>query len=169
MPRLIWVFAGRICHFVGFAIRRLKCAALLKGLKSILLFVFIISCLSLTTPVFGIHTLVSFKRNTKLKLLCMLPTITWSYKSSQNVDKKFQMEKNLEGLTGIFLPIPRIVLFTFVLKGILLYTYCLSSPQTYSSVQGCSRKKGGLWWHFYVTPPPMKFNYCLGPPPRRST
>ena len=25
MPRLIWVFAGRICHFVGFVMRRLKC------------------------------------------------------------------------------------------------------------------------------------------------
>ena len=24
MPRLIWVFAGRICHFVGFVMRRLK-------------------------------------------------------------------------------------------------------------------------------------------------
>ena len=25
MPRLIWVFAGRICHFVGFVMRRLIC------------------------------------------------------------------------------------------------------------------------------------------------
>ena len=25
MPRLIWVFAGRKCHFVGFVMRRLKC------------------------------------------------------------------------------------------------------------------------------------------------
>ena len=25
MPRLIWVFAGRTCHFVGFVMRRLKC------------------------------------------------------------------------------------------------------------------------------------------------
>ena len=25
MPRLIWVFAGRTCHFVGFVVRRLKC------------------------------------------------------------------------------------------------------------------------------------------------
>ena len=25
MPRLIWVFAGRTCQFVGFVIRRLKC------------------------------------------------------------------------------------------------------------------------------------------------
>ena len=25
MPRLIWVFAGRICHFVGFVMRRLMC------------------------------------------------------------------------------------------------------------------------------------------------
>ena len=25
MPRLIWVFAGRTCHFVGFVTRRLKC------------------------------------------------------------------------------------------------------------------------------------------------
>ena len=24
MPRLIWVFAGRTCHFVGFVVRRLK-------------------------------------------------------------------------------------------------------------------------------------------------
>ena len=24
MPRLIWVFAGRTCHFVGFVMRRLK-------------------------------------------------------------------------------------------------------------------------------------------------
>ena len=28
MPRLIWVFAGRTCHFVGFVMRRLKCSAL---------------------------------------------------------------------------------------------------------------------------------------------
>ena len=26
MPRLIWVFAGRTCHFVGFVTRRLNCA-----------------------------------------------------------------------------------------------------------------------------------------------
>ena len=26
MPRLIWVFAGRTCHFVGFVMRRLKCS-----------------------------------------------------------------------------------------------------------------------------------------------
>ena len=26
MPRLIWVFAGRTCHFVGFVMRRIKCA-----------------------------------------------------------------------------------------------------------------------------------------------
>ena len=26
MPRLIWVFAGRTCHFVGFDMRWLKCA-----------------------------------------------------------------------------------------------------------------------------------------------
>ena len=25
MPRLIWVFTGRTCHFVGFVMRRLKC------------------------------------------------------------------------------------------------------------------------------------------------
>ena len=25
MPRLIWVFAGRTCHLVGFVMRRLKC------------------------------------------------------------------------------------------------------------------------------------------------
>ena len=25
MPKLIWVFAGRTCHFVGFVMRRLKC------------------------------------------------------------------------------------------------------------------------------------------------
>ena len=25
MPRLIWVFAGRTCHLVGFFMRRLKC------------------------------------------------------------------------------------------------------------------------------------------------
>ena len=25
MPRLIWVFTGHICHFVGFVVRRLKC------------------------------------------------------------------------------------------------------------------------------------------------
>ena len=25
MPRLIWVFAGRTCHFVGFVMRRLHC------------------------------------------------------------------------------------------------------------------------------------------------
>ena len=25
MPRLIWVFAGRTCHFAGFVTRRLKC------------------------------------------------------------------------------------------------------------------------------------------------
>ena len=25
MPRLIWVFAWRTCHFVGFVVRRLKC------------------------------------------------------------------------------------------------------------------------------------------------
>ena len=25
MPRLIWVLAGRTCHFVGFVMRRLKC------------------------------------------------------------------------------------------------------------------------------------------------
>ena len=25
MPRLIWVFAGRTCHFVGFVMRRLIC------------------------------------------------------------------------------------------------------------------------------------------------
>ena len=25
MPRLIWVFAGRTCHFVGFDMRQLKC------------------------------------------------------------------------------------------------------------------------------------------------
>ena len=25
MPRLIWVFAGHPCHFVGFVMRRLKC------------------------------------------------------------------------------------------------------------------------------------------------
>ena len=28
MPRLIWVFAGRTCHFVGFVMRRLKCLLL---------------------------------------------------------------------------------------------------------------------------------------------
>ena len=27
MPRLIWVFAGRICHFVCFVVRRLICAS----------------------------------------------------------------------------------------------------------------------------------------------
>ena len=26
MPRLIWVFAGRTCHFIGFVMRRLKCS-----------------------------------------------------------------------------------------------------------------------------------------------
>ena len=29
MPRLIWVFAGRTCHFVGFVMRRLVCFRLL--------------------------------------------------------------------------------------------------------------------------------------------
>ena len=29
MPRLIWVFAGRTCHFVGFVIRRLSWSSLL--------------------------------------------------------------------------------------------------------------------------------------------
>ena len=28
MPRLIWVFAGRTCHFVGFDMRQLKCLLL---------------------------------------------------------------------------------------------------------------------------------------------
>ena len=28
MPRLIWVFAGRTYHFVGFVVRRLKCRAM---------------------------------------------------------------------------------------------------------------------------------------------
>ena len=34
MPRLIWVFAGRIGHFVGFVIRWLKCSYLLMCLCS---------------------------------------------------------------------------------------------------------------------------------------
>ena len=25
MPRMVWVFARRTCHFVGFVMRRLKC------------------------------------------------------------------------------------------------------------------------------------------------
>ena len=36
MPRLIWVFAGRTCHFVGFVIRRLKlCQQLLPRLLQV--------------------------------------------------------------------------------------------------------------------------------------
>ena len=31
MPRLIWVFAGCTCHFVGFVIRRLKCYVLITN------------------------------------------------------------------------------------------------------------------------------------------
>ena len=30
MPSLIWVFAGRTCHFVGFVMRRLICLSLYK-------------------------------------------------------------------------------------------------------------------------------------------
>ena len=30
MPRLIWVFAGRTCHFVGFVMRLLKCVIILN-------------------------------------------------------------------------------------------------------------------------------------------
>ena len=34
MPRLIWVFAGRTCHFVGFVMRRLNCFSF-KDLSSL--------------------------------------------------------------------------------------------------------------------------------------
>ena len=33
MPRQIWVFAGRTCHFVGFVMRRLLCGRLTPALK----------------------------------------------------------------------------------------------------------------------------------------
>ena len=33
MPRLIWVFAGRICHFVGFVMRRLICCLSVENLQ----------------------------------------------------------------------------------------------------------------------------------------
>ena len=34
MPRLIWVFAGRTCHFVGFIMRRLLCVSLITCSKA---------------------------------------------------------------------------------------------------------------------------------------
>ena len=33
MPRLIWVFAGRTYHFVGFVMRRLKCSLFQESKK----------------------------------------------------------------------------------------------------------------------------------------
>ena len=35
MPRLIWVFAGRTCHFVGFVMRQLNCSSKFEWMNSL--------------------------------------------------------------------------------------------------------------------------------------
>ena len=35
MPRLIWVFSGRTCHFVGFVMRRLQFITFLEGYQDV--------------------------------------------------------------------------------------------------------------------------------------
>ena len=67
MPRLIWVFAGCTCHFVGFVMRRLKC---LYGSRMISLFLLQIK--EVSTPSLSFKELWGFLHWVRIIIQCII-------------------------------------------------------------------------------------------------